>query len=106
MTDTKQERKVISSKARGYKWEKAFFMEIQDAVLDGWKIADNDKREDTPMRNFRGLIGRVVFYRDLEDTNVKDEKTEQPTEPEVQAVKPTSKAQVSKAKAKTTDTTK
>ena len=69
MTDeTKaQSRMVVQSKSVGPKWEQQFFLEVQAAILDGWRIADNGLRADTSMRNFRGKFGRVVFFKDTAD---------------------------------------
>ena len=58
-----QSRMVVQSKGSGYKWEKQFFLDVQEAIVDGWRIADNDLRADVPMRNFKGKFGKVVFYK-------------------------------------------
>lgn len=63
MTDKTPDRKVILSKARGPRFEKQWFLELQAAILDGWRIVDNDVRNDQSMRNFRGFQGRAVLYK-------------------------------------------
>lgn len=65
-----KDRKVIQSKANGYKWELQFFKDIEAAILDGYRIADNNLREDQSMRNYRGKFGRAVLYREGEATDV------------------------------------
>jgi len=60
----KQERKVIQTKGARVKYELEFFLSIQEAVLDGWRIAETNLRDDTSLRNFRGNIGKVVLYKD------------------------------------------
>jgi len=82
-------RKQIISKAAGMRYEKQFFLEIQEAILDGWRVADNDRREDQSMRNFRGRVGKVVMYNteihavQYDDT---DSRTEAQIELEAEAV--------------------
>lgn len=66
------ERLVIESKARGFKWERKFFLDIEKAILDGFRIADNDDRRDASHRMFRGRIGRVVLYREISEENSKE----------------------------------
>lgn len=63
-----KQRKVILSKAVGPKWEREFFLQIQEAILDGWRIAETEVRDDLSLRNFRGRFGRAVFYKDAEAT--------------------------------------
>lgn len=57
-------RLVIISKGRGPRFESKFFSDIQKAILDGWRIADNGKRKDASMRNFKGRFGRAIFYKE------------------------------------------
>jgi hypothetical protein len=57
------ERKVITSKGQGPRYEREFFLEIQSLILEGWRIAETDTQDDLTMRNFRGVMGRAVFYR-------------------------------------------
>ena len=62
MEDKMQDRLVIQSKSVGPKWEQAFFVEIQEAILKGYRFATSNTRKDISMRNFRGRIGRAVLY--------------------------------------------
>lgn len=66
-------RLVVQSKAVGPKWEREFFLELQKAILDGYRIAENDLREDASMRNFRGRFGRAVLYKEVAETQPKKE---------------------------------
>lgn len=69
--ENKPERLVIINKGRGPRYEKQFFFEIQEAILNGYRIADTDTLQDVSMRNYKGSIGRAVFYK-VEDTLVKE----------------------------------
>jgi len=60
----KQERKVIQTKGARVKYELEFFLSIQEAVLEGWRVAETNLRDDSSLRNFRGNIGKVVLYKD------------------------------------------
>lgn len=62
MSENKQERIVIISKARGMKYENQFFADIDTAYQDGYRLARNNRREDACLRNFRGSLGKVVMY--------------------------------------------
>lgn len=74
MTD-KSNRLVIISKGIGIKYEAQFFKDFQEAILNGYRVADNNLREDQSMRNFRGKFGRAVLYlEDVEDTEIQDEE--------------------------------
>lgn len=55
-------RLVIENKAQGPKYEKQFFMEIQAAIVDGYRLAENPYSVDCTMRNFMGHMGRAVLY--------------------------------------------
>jgi hypothetical protein len=59
----KQERKVIQTKGARVKYELEFFLSIQEAVLEGWRVAETNLRDDSSLRNFRGNIGKVVLYK-------------------------------------------
>jgi hypothetical protein len=60
--ETKPNRLVILSKGLGARFEKEFFLRIQEAFLGGYLIAETDLRDDVSMRNFRGRQGRAVMY--------------------------------------------
>ena len=60
-------RKIVQSKHVGAKWEKMFFLEVQQAILDGWRIVDNDVLADQSRRLHAGRWGRVVLYKPGED---------------------------------------
>ena len=60
--ENKTDRIVILSKSFGARFEKEFFLSIQDAFLNGYRIAETDLRDDVSMRNFRGRQGRAVMY--------------------------------------------
>jgi hypothetical protein len=55
-------RLVIENKASGPKWEKQWFCEIQEAIVSGYRIADNPYSADATMRNYQGFMGRAVLY--------------------------------------------
>lgn len=55
-------RLVIENKASGPIWEKQFFLDIQEAVINGYRLAENPYHEDCSMRNFMGHMGRAVMY--------------------------------------------
>ena len=78
----KPERVVILSKMRGAAFEKDFFIEIQEKVLEGYRVATNDRRVDQSLRNFKGNLGRVVMYLDGEQPeSSKPAKVEQKESP-------------------------
>lgn len=55
-------RLVIESKAGGPIAEKDFFVQIQEAILNGYRIAENNDSSDSTMRNYFGYMGRAVLY--------------------------------------------
>ena len=57
------ERKVILSKGYGTRFEKRFFEDIQNLILEGWRIIDTGKREDSCMRNYKGTMGKAVLFK-------------------------------------------
>ncbi len=86
MSEVKQERIVILSKVRGPKGEQQFFQDIQDAFDNGYRIADNNRREDMSMRLFRGIMGKCVMYlegKEKEALPTIKREVEEPTAPEV-----------------------
>ena len=102
MSDNK-ERKVVLTKGVG-KYEHIFFKEIQEAILEGWRLAENDLRVDQSMRNFKGNMGRAVFYRDIEG-DTKPATPDAPSEPQsepVLEVKPTPEQVVAEKEKPTT----
>jgi hypothetical protein len=60
--ENKPDRLVILSKGFGARFEKEFFLRIQEAFDGGYRIAETDLRDDVSMRNFRGHQGRAVLY--------------------------------------------
>lgn len=65
MTEQKTpDRIVLISKAAGRQFERNFFLDIQEAVLNGYRIAETDLRDDESMRLFRGRLGRAVLYKE------------------------------------------
>jgi hypothetical protein len=67
INETKSNRIVIQNKGIGAKYERQFFIDIQNAILDGYRIAENTDRADVSMRMFKGRLGRAVLY--LENTS-------------------------------------
>ena len=63
MEKLQEDRKLIINKGYGAKWEKKFFIDIQEAVIDGFRIAETGKREDACMRNYKGTMGKAVLYK-------------------------------------------
>lgn len=57
-------RLVIENKGVGPVHEKKFFMSIQQAVINGYRIAENTNYMDSTMRNYKGFMGRAVLYKD------------------------------------------
>lgn len=63
--DKKDDRLVILQRGNGPKFEKLFFLAIQDAVLEGYRVPKEAGGYDTSLRNFRGTnIGRCVMYKE------------------------------------------
>jgi hypothetical protein len=60
--ENKPNRLVILSKGFGARFEQVFFLQIQEAFLNGYLIAETDLRDDVSMRNFQGRQGRAVMY--------------------------------------------
>lgn len=58
----KEERIVIQTTTYGMQWETKFFLDIQAAIDDGYRIAETDRFDDMSLRNFNGNMGRVVMY--------------------------------------------
>ena len=56
-------RLIIQSKHVGVKYEKLFFLELQQAILDGWRVVDNNVLVDQSRRMYMGRWGRVVLFR-------------------------------------------
>ena len=73
-------RKVIQSRGFGYRPEKEFFLEIEQAVLQGYRVAQNYRMDDLCGRNVMGGVGQVVMYKDgnefLEDMEQTNDSTE------------------------------
>lgn len=61
-------RKVIMSKSRGVRYEQKFFKEIQEAILDGYRLPENPDRTTVSMRNFKGGGRCVLFLEGSEQT--------------------------------------
>ena len=58
---SKPTRLVIENKGTGGKHEKQFFLDIQDAIIDGYRISESTKNIDSTMRNYMGFMGRAVL---------------------------------------------
>lgn len=58
------ERKVIQTKSTLAIDDKKFFLEIQEAILDGYRICENTKMTDSCSRNLFGFMGQCVLYPD------------------------------------------
>lgn len=58
------DRKVILTRSRGRAFERKFFLDIQTAILDGFRIAETDLLVDESMRMFQGNAGRAVLYKE------------------------------------------
>ena len=73
-------RKVIQSRGFGYRPEKEIFLEIEQAVLQGYRVAQNYRMDDLCGRNVMGGVGQVVMYKDgnefLEDMEQTNDSTE------------------------------
>lgn len=78
MKENNPERIVILNKGVGAKYERQFFMDIQDAILKGYRIADNNARADVSMRMFKGRIGRCVLYLEGADETETQNPSENP----------------------------
>ncbi len=63
MTDTSN-RKVILTQSRGIIFEREFFLLIQEAILDGFRIAETDLSEDESLRMHQGFGGKAVLYKE------------------------------------------
>lgn len=63
------ERKVIQTKSRHTTGDHQWMLEVQEAILDGWRVVDNGVRADLTMRNFMGRIGKVVLYKKVEGSS-------------------------------------
>ena len=61
---SESKRLVIENKATGPQWEKQFFLDIEQAILDGYRIAKNPYSADCTMRNYMGFMGRAVLYKE------------------------------------------
>lgn len=73
-------RREKFSRRRGPRYEKQFFFEIQEAILDGYRIADTDTLKDVSMRNYKGSIGRAVLYKEGEEPDIQLPVGKSPTE--------------------------
>jgi len=78
-----KERKVIISRGLGSRWEKTFFLDVQVLILDGWRVAETGLREDASLRNYKGSMGKAVFYRGEDHV----EETPEEEKPETEAPK-------------------
>ena len=78
MSEQENNRLVIINRGRGFKYEKEFFVQIQEAILNGYRIAKGETRNDVSMRNFRGSMGRAVLYKEGTEPVVETVKVEAP----------------------------
>ena len=56
-------RKVIETKSTTAVGDKEFFLAIESAILDGYRICTNYSRADNTSRNHLGFMGRCVLYK-------------------------------------------
>jgi len=61
---SESKRLVIENKATGPQWEKKFFLDIEQAILGGYRVAKNPHSADCTMRNYLGFMGRAVLYKE------------------------------------------
>lgn len=73
------ERKVITSKGVRVVDEREFFLEVQEYIVNGWRIMDTGLRDDECLRNYYGNTGKVVVYKAIEDyvASVEEDKEEE-----------------------------
>ena len=57
-------RKVIQSRGFGYRQDKEFYLAIEKAVLEGYRVAQNYRMDDLCGRNVMGGVGQCVLYKD------------------------------------------
>lgn len=63
--DKKEDRLAILQRGNGPKFEKLFFLAIQDAILEGYRVPKEAGNYDASLRNFRGTsMGRCVLYKE------------------------------------------
>lgn len=74
---SKPTRLVIENKGVGAIHERQFFLDIQAAILDGYRISESTKRIDSTMRNYMGFMGRAVLVLP-EDAQVEETPVETP----------------------------
>lgn len=60
----KEDRKIVHVRGMGTRYEMQWFLELQQAILDGYRIADNGLLADTSRRNYKGNSGRAVLYKE------------------------------------------
>lgn len=92
------ERKVLMSKAMGPRFEHAFFVELQEAILDGYRVI-TDVTPETPrmdrcMRNYQGNKGYAVLYRGEADVVEVVDAPDVPSEDISAIVEPTPDATI------------
>lgn len=78
------ERLEIRTRGVGPKHEKKFLLDIQEAILDGWRIADNNVRVDQSRKLYNGRWGVAVLYKETvakAESKVAKVKEEPKTEP-------------------------
>lgn len=56
-------RKMIQSRGNDPRSDKQFFLELEEAILAGYKVCRNTRNDDTCSRNLYGT-GQVVLYKD------------------------------------------
>ena len=87
MTD-KPNRVVIMNKARGVRYEQKFFQEIQEAILNGYRLPAKPDRTNVSMRNFKGG-GRCVLFLEGCDPTAEVKVKEAPIVLSAPVVEPT-----------------
>ena len=58
----KPDRIVIQSRRNGPQGDLAWFKEIEQAILDGYRFADTGLRKDQSLRLFKGRVGQAVLF--------------------------------------------
>ena len=84
-------RKVIETKSTTAVGDKEFFLAIESAILDGYRICTNYSRADNTSRNHLGFMGRCVLYKNgkefLDDVpSLTEDSTPEVASKEVEAV--------------------
>lgn len=99
-----KDRLAIQSRGGDPRSDKQFFLDLEAAILDGFKVARNSRSDDVCSRNMFGT-GQVILYKDgkefLEDSQdavsaetTEVDKTEEETSKEIVLESLTKKAEL------------